>query len=199
MRGTKTLNGDHSIMNKYARQFSEILPALSENHELRDRVLQLIRSEPIPGKVLEGEGRTDTLRTILIDLVDGEGESLEGAVFKSEERLDRNDSVHASDNRVFASGWSERLMRTQLSRFYNQAVLLQLTENDAGAECFVPHTDIEHSASKCSAEIAGRWHQASTMLSALVENYSEGNWSKEPKIPEHPHCSHVVAPLESIG
>ena len=97
---------------------------------------------------------------------------------------------------MFASGWAERLVRTQFSRFYNQAVLQQLTAH-GDTECFVPHSASEQASSQCSQLLAGRTHNVQGLLTLLADSYALGQFSKTPKIPDHPHCTHVVRPAQA--
>ena len=182
------------MSKQFADNFFEIPMALAANDELRQAVIALIQSEPMPGKGLEDSSgsRLEAFRSILTDLANGEIK-LVVACQQTEERLPRYTSPHRSNNRVFPSGWAERLVRTQFSRFYNQAVLAQLQEE--GEEmCFVPHSDEQNPSSACTLHLAGRKHPVATLYARLINEYAKGNWSKEVKIPNHPHCTHVVSP-----
>jgi hypothetical protein len=177
----------------YAKEFSEISSALMENTELREAVLKLIDEQPVPGKVTEGEDRLARFKEVLRQLIRGEI-SLTEAYYRTETGLPRASSIYAINNRVFASGWAERLVRTQFSRFYNQAVLEQLI-SEGQTQCFVPHSSEEDRGSKCSMNLAGASHDINVLYNRLIESYARGNWSSDLKIPEHPHCTHVVAPV----
>ena len=183
------------MSNQYAEDFFEILDVLTINNELQRLIIALIESEPIPGKVLESNSgdRLGVFKDILIELVNGKV-SLDTAYQQTETKLPRHTSLHKSNSRVFPGGWSERLIRTQLSRFYNQAVLKQLLE-DGVENCFVPHSESEEASSRCTQELAGGQHPVATLYDRLIDNYSNGNWSREIKIPDHPHCTHVVRPI----
>lgn len=174
-----------------ASQYSEIPDALARNESLRDRALLLIGREAIPGKVTEGGTRLDDLRTLLGRVFRGEI-SAKAACSEIERVLPRAQSMHSANNRVFPDGWGERLVRTQVSRFYNQAVLELAIE--AGEETvFVPHSSEEEGASPCTQLLAGGHHDCRELLSRLSRAYSAGDFSmKDPKIPHHPHCTHVV-------
>ena len=173
-----------------ANDFNEILSVLSQNDELRSAVLRLAETEPVAGKVTEGGNRLAHFRQILQDLVNNEID-LQEAFLRVHDELPRNTSLHGNNNRVFPDGWEERLMRTQLSRFYNQAVMEKLLA-EGETECFVPHSSSEDSASPCSSQLAGRNQNLNTLHSRLVESYGQGNFSRDVKIPNHPHCTHVV-------
>lgn len=173
-----------------ANEFSEILPALSQNDEIRSAILSLIENEPVAGKATEGGDRLVRFRHILRDLTNN-AIGLQEAVLRVSGDLPRSSSLHIGNNRVFADGWEERLVRTQLSRFYNQAVMEMLLAEGA-TECFVPHSSSEDSASACSSQLAGRNQSLQTLHSRLVESYGRGDFSKDVKIPNHPHCTHVI-------
>lgn len=180
-------------MIKFASEFSEIPEALHNNLPLRDRVLLLINQKPIVGKVTEGGHRLEEFRKVLASLVKGEID-FHKALTEVETAIPRYTSIHSGDNRVFASGWPERLLRTQLSRFYNQAVMEEELSNGR-TECLVPPSNDEQASSKCSQLLAGKIHDINHLHRLLISSYEQGNWGKEPKIPDHPHCTHVVKPL----
>ena len=177
----------------YAKDFSEIIETVKKNPKLMKRIVSLIATESIPGKVLEGEGRLDSFRVILSDYFEGKY-SVDETISEVEFRLPRQYSAYENDNRVFAKSWAERLTRTQVSRFYNQAVLNEIIET-GGSECFVAHSSSEGADSKCSQQLAGSRHSASMLLERLVSSYRDGNWDKDVKIPDHPHCTHTVQPV----
>lgn len=177
---------------RYAREFKEIVPVLTENQDLRTEIVTLVDCEPMPGKVTEGGARIECLKIILHDLVAGKIDLVE-AYKRTERELPREDSVHGENNRVFPSGWAERLVRTQLSCFYNQAVLKRIV--DAGeTQCYIGHSSEEEASNPCS-RIAGEHHDARVMYDRLLQRYRQGDWSsKEVLIPNHPHCTHTVMP-----
>lgn len=177
----------------YASEFNEISNAVKGNEAIRLRIINLIGSEPILGKVIEGDGRIEELRTIISNFFAGNIE-INDAIKEVEFRLPRNHSPHENNNRVFPQGWAERLIRTSISCFYNQAVLTEILESGQ-TECFVAHSSSESSDSNCSQQLAGSRHNASTLLERLVDSYRKGNWGKDVKIPDHPHCTHTVQPV----
>ncbi|RTR30662.1 hypothetical protein [Shewanella atlantica] len=177
----------------YASEFSEIIECLKNNESLKVKILELIESEPIPGKVIEGEGRLEALRIILADFFNGKW-TVEESIQEVEFRLPRNYSPHENNNRVFPQGWAERLLRTNISCFYNQAVLMRIIESGS-SECYVDHSSAESADSNCSKNLAGRTHDASMLLDRLLKAYREGHWNKDVKIPDHPHCTHTVQPV----
>ena len=173
-----------------ANDFTEITATLSQNAALHNAVIALIASQPMAGKVTEGGNRLDLFRNILSDLVNG-NTSLDAASHKTQDELSPQTSLYASNNRVFPSGWAERLVRTQLSRFYNQAVMEKLLA-EGETQCFVPHSAAEDSGSSCSLQLAGSNQDLKTLHNRLVDAYEKGIWSQTVKIPNHPHCTHVV-------
>ncbi|RBP76814.1 hypothetical protein DET47_11582 [Shewanella putrefaciens] len=178
----------------YAKDFHEITESLRNNTSLKRKVLDLVQFEPIAGKVTTGGSRLNDFREILIDFFDLQID-LDATIAETERRLPRPQSMFSDDNRVFASGWAERLVRTQVSRFYNQAVLESIIESGSDG-CFVEHSANEQASSKCSQQLAGTTHSAQVMLARLKSSYGDGAWDKELKLPEHPHCTHTFSPLK---
>lgn len=183
----------HEI-TKYANEYSQIPAALAENEPLRRRMIALIDAQPMPAKALEGEGRTDVLRDILRELTLGRLDQA-GAIERVRTGLPPAKSPHANSTSVFPEDWDERLIRTNFSRFYNQAVLEELLERKE-TRCSVPHSSAEDPSNPCSRELAGRTHEVERLHSLLVQAHALGDWSnRDPKIPNHPHCTHVVKPI----
>lgn len=182
------------MLKVWAKEFDHIPAALAERTDLRELAIKLIDNQPIPGKVTEGEDRLLRFREILKMLFRGEI-TLHEAYRRTQAELPRANSIHSSNNKVFAEGWAERLVRTQFSRFYNQAVMEQLL-SEGQTQCSVPHSSAEDRGSKCSMLLAGRTHELKILYDRLVESYGRGNWTKDLKIPDHPHCTHVIAPVE---
>lgn len=177
----------------YANDFFEIVSVISGNSELKSQIENLMSTRPIPGKALEGSDREQKFREILIQICN-QAISLEDSYAIVEQTLPSSSSPHAGNNRVFPTGWGERLVRIQLSRFYNQAILEDL-HNKNIATCFIPHSDHEASDSSCTVNLAGKNASVPTLLALLIDTYENGNFSKEPKIPNHPHCTHVIRPV----
>jgi hypothetical protein len=176
----------------YANEFREILSVLAQNDMLWTRVIALIETEPMPGKVTEGAERLARFRGIMDRLVRGQLSLIE-AYSQVETDLPRSSSRYGHNNKVFAANWSERLVRTQLSRSYNQVVMefLQITGH---ARVFVPHSSEEDSTTSCSRQLAGRSHELGMLYDRLIKAYRLGIWDTGVKIPDHPHCTHVVRP-----
>ncbi|EMX0312997.1 hypothetical protein AAFZ98_003070 [Vibrio parahaemolyticus] len=178
----------------YAKDFYEIPESLKNNSSLKRKALDLVQSEPIAGKVTTGGSRLDDFREILIDFFDLKID-LNAAIAETKNKLPRQQSMFSGDNRVFASGWAERLVRTQVSRFYNQAVLESIIESGSD-DCFVEHSSNEQASSNCSKQLAGATHSAQVMLDRLKSSYGGGAWGKELKLPDHPHCTHTFSPVD---
>jgi hypothetical protein len=173
-----------------ANDFTEVLSVLSQNDELQSAVLALIIDQPMPGKVTEGEGRLEEFRVILTHLVKGQI-NLAEARAQTSVKLSRQASLHNGNNRVFPDGWESRLVHTQISRFYNQAVMEKLL-SDGKTQCFVPHSSAEAPDSPCSMHLAGSNHDLKTLYARLIDSYAKGKWTQDIKVPNHPHCTHVV-------
>lgn len=161
-----------------------------------DYVIESLRSYA-PGRCMgsrrRGGTRLQAFRKILCELVSGNISQEEG-IRRVETELCREQSFHRDNNKVFCHDWAERLIRTQLSRFYNQAVL-ELLRDKGETEVIVPNSSAEDPSSPCSQHLAGRSHEIQFLLSRLLESYELGQWNSDPKIPNHPHCTHVVRPL----
>lgn len=184
------------MSNLYANEFSDISATLAERKDLRQAVLQLIDNQPVWAKALEGGDRLTRFRTILKKLVTGEMDLIEAYQGTTVE-LPRDGSIHVHNNRVFPKDWAERLVRTEYSRFYNQAVMEKLLA-EGNTQCFVPHSSQEKPDSKCSIYLAGRVHDLKVLYDRLIEAHSKGNYSSDLKIPDHPHCTHVVTPVTNL-
>lgn len=186
---------DAVAVRVFAREFAEIPAVLRQNTDLCDSVYALVGSEPIAGKITEGGSRLTRFREIMERLVSGEI-GLEEAIERVRVYLGPDDSPHRWNRRVFPAGgvWAERLVRTQYSRFYNQAVLEALRA-DGEEKCFVPHSSAENATSPCTMHMTGSRHEVASLHHALVAAYRDGQWDQSPRIPDHPHCSHCVVPV----
>jgi hypothetical protein len=105
----------------------------------------------------------------------------------------RGSKWHASNRRVFAKNWPQRLVRTQLNRFYNQALLQHLLESNETL-CEVPRSSEERGDSRCSRELAGTTQEVRHLHERLLSVYARGEAASLPLVPDHPHCTHVVRP-----
>jgi len=181
----------------WAQEFRDIPATLEARPDLRVEMRRLLEANELPVKVTEGGDRRAQRRAILGALFDGTL-SLDQAVAETETRLARDGSPHRTSNRVFATGWAQRLIYTHTSVFYVWAVLDHLLA--AGeSRCFVPHSPAEATTSACSRLLAGRDHPADVLRDRLIDVYVHKEPSRAPLVPNHPHCTHVVAPLPGRG
>jgi hypothetical protein len=185
------------VPTTYAEDFSQILPVLSREADLRDAVLRLVENNAAVGKILDGAGRLAQHRLVMKRLVAGQTLWTQ-ALREAESQLSPTTSPHGGDRRVFPSGWRERYLRTQLSRYYNQAVM-ELLIADGRARCFVPHSRDEDPSTRCSTDLANRDHDLVVFHRRLVDGHERNRWSSDPTIPDHPHCTHVVRPTLQKG
>jgi hypothetical protein len=179
----------------WANEFKEIPQTLKDNPFLRERMIQLICGRRMAGKATEGAGRIEAIRAVLCDLVSG-SISLQESYRRVKLECSRRSSAYAQDRRVFCEDWAERLIRTQLSRFYSQSVLEFLKEVGQ-TECIVPHSSEEEWDSECTQALAGKQHLVAPFLQRIEESYEQGYWNSDAKVPHHPHCTHVVKPTLS--
>jgi hypothetical protein len=170
--------------------------ALRINEALRNEFRRLVETDGIAGKITEGEKRLAAFRAILADFAVGRL-TVEEVIAATRERLDPVSSPYAMDRRVFAHGWPERLARTQISRFYCQSVM-GLLIRQGETDCFIPHSSREKADSACSITLAGKRHQLQPLYELLTSNYRDGKWTQGVvKVPDHPHCTHVVRPCQN--
>lgn len=182
------------IMSSYASNFYEIPNALLNNSKLREHVVALMKKNNIIAKSLEGGKRLEKFRNILVSLAEGEL-TIEEAIKNVTSQLPAQNSDFSGNNRVFPNRWEERLIRVQFSRFYNQAVLESEKEKGKN-ECYIPISDVEDPNSLCSQQLANTQQNINLLLDRLKASYEEGDFkNKNPKIPDHPNCTHVVKPL----
>jgi hypothetical protein len=177
---------------EWASEFQDIPPTLAQRPDLRAAMRALLTQHEIPVKVTEGGDRRDRRKAIL-DALFGGDITLEQAVSETELRLARGDSPHRDNNQVFASGWAKRLVHTHTSVFYSWAVLDALITG--GVRCFVPHSSAEASTSSCSRQLAGRDHDPAVLRDRLMQCYVHKRLMRVPLVPNHPHCTHVAAPI----
>ncbi len=111
-----------------------------------------------------------------------------------EQILPRWGSPHAANNRVFCKRWGERLVRSTLSRLYVVGVL-HLLRDRGEAWCRVPHSPTEQRGHNCSDVLAGGVHRVDELLENVLHAERQDDWRVEPMVPDHPWCSHVVAPI----
>ncbi|HEX7837583.1 MAG TPA: hypothetical protein VF469_08985 [Kofleriaceae bacterium] len=177
----------------WAQQFHDIPRTLAVRPDLRAAMRRLLEQRELPVKATEGGDRRAQHRAILGALIEG-ALTLDQAAAEAETRLARETSPHRANNQVFASGWARRLIHSHTSVLYTWAVLDHLLA--AGqARCFVPRSPAETATSACSRLLAGRGHFAAVLRERLIAVHVARQNLREPLIPNHPHCTHVVAPL----
>jgi hypothetical protein len=179
---------------KWANNFDEIENTIAEREDIKKEMLTLIKERDIAGKVLEGGNRLNNFRLILKDLTEAKI-TFQQTIRKTELNLPQTSSIHRDNGRVFTADWAERLVKLQFSRFYNQAVM-NLLLNSGETQCYVPVTPTQRSDSTCAKELAGEIHSIKLLLTRLINSYENGNFSKDPKVPNHLHCSHVVKSIK---
>jgi len=178
---------------RWATQWSEILPTLAVRPDLRAAMLRLLEDHELPVKVTEGGDRRAQRRAILGALFGGTL-ALDEAIARTEQRLARDGSPHRTSNLVFATGWARRLIHTHTGVLYTWAVLDTLLA--AGQpRCFVPHSSAEAATSACSRLLAGQSHDAAILRDRLAQCYVAKQPPRAPLVPNHPHCTHVAAPV----
>ena len=180
---------------EWASEFRDILSTVAVRPDLRASMKALLEQHEIPVKVTEGGDRRARRKAILGALFGG-ALTLDQAIARTEVQLARDDSPHRTSNLVFATGWAKRLVHTHTSVLYTWAVLKALLA--AGqSQCFVPHSSAEAGTSACSRQLAGRAHDAATLRDRLVRCYVDKQVMRVPLVPNHPHCTHVAAPVPS--
>ena len=179
-------------MTEWAQDFYEIQDAVDASPELREDIFELVDGKQLHGQAFEGSERKESFRNILKRFFTGDID-LEESYRAVSSELPRRESQHASNNRVFPSGWEERLVRIQASRVYNQAVLMNLIEQGE-EECFVPHSPREDHDTACTQHLAGGAVNTQVLLDRLERQYDEADYHNEPLVPNHPHCTHTVTP-----
>jgi hypothetical protein len=179
-------------MTEWAQDFYEIQDAVGASPTLREDIDELVDSKPIHGQAFEGGDRKESFRDILKRFF-ARDINLEESYQAVSSELPRRESPHASNNQVFPSGWEERLIRIQASRFYNQAVLMNLVAQGK-EECFVPHSPNEDHDTDCTLNLAGGPANTQVLLERLERKYDEADYHNEPLVPNHPHCTHAIIP-----
>ena len=176
----------------FAKEFSDILESITVNQKIGDRMIDNVKTANFVGKIFEGGRREGVFRMILSNLFQGNLTETQ-AKNDIEKQLERSSSPHWDNNQVFPLDWVERNYRTQLSRFYNQAVLEHLEEKGE-RECYVYHATNE-SSEECIYIYAGKNHPVVDFLVNLIASYNNGDCSAKYKLPAHASCNHVVHPV----
>lgn len=179
-------------MTEWATFYDEIPDALANNDELREHTAGLVPEEPIIAKSLEGGSRTEDFREIIAAFLSGDidQETAEQQVW---DELPPRESPHRGNNQLFHHQWAERLIRSQGSRFYNQAVMEILVDRGV-TECYVPYSPRQDPDSACTQQLERGTHAVSDLLETLYEQQREGNWGIGVTIPGHANCTHTVVP-----
>lgn len=172
----------------YASAYSEIDSAISTNIAVKNEMLRLLSSIPqLAGKALQVQNNSSTFKALLNDY-------LQGTKTLAQLHSGMSSMSTTADNRTFATNWETRLIETTINFLYSHSVgtvLLALGQ----ADCHVPHTNTEQGNSHCTANMAGRNFNIPTILATNYGAYVNGIFVvPQDKIPNHPHCSHVVAP-----
>ncbi len=166
--------------------------------EIKSIVIELIKTKNISGKITEEQTRKKKFRIILEQLISGEIPTLESGYTKVATDIPESTSKYEGNRRIFSRDWAERHVRTQLSRFYNQAIMIFLIKSGE-KKCFVPHSPTEDVNSICTIYIAGKEHEIKLMCNKLIEIYENEKWDDKPLIiPQHPNCTHVVCPISGF-
>ncbi|MGV8162478.1 MAG: hypothetical protein ACP5N2_04075 [Candidatus Nanoarchaeia archaeon] len=180
----------------YASEFCEIQTALTNNASLRKRTVDLIKIKQIHNPTIEEEDRLKIFRDILVDFVTGEILSLDFTYARVEQKLPKIESKYAKDNKIFTKHWKEHLVKTQLSRFYNHAVLEELAENNY-KECFIPPAESAFHNYACMHSTNAKC-DVQELLQNIIDHYELNKENIHLILPEHPDCAHVVAPAHGI-
>lgn len=181
------------MQTKWANEFNEIFKVLPERNDIKEEMFRHIAFEPILGKAVEEKNRNERFKKILLDGID-KNLDFNDIHVNVKKKLGYLDSKYKENHRVFSQGWEARLLRTQISVFYNCSVL-SLLKKEGQTQCFIPHSQSEERGTNCSKN-AGKSHKIETLLYNLKDIYFKGNWdNKNFKLPDHPNCTHVVKPI----
>jgi hypothetical protein len=181
------------MARRWASEFRDIPATLRERPDLRAIMLQRLTAD-MPNKATQGPGRLQAFREVLVELIEGRLD-VAGAAAEVARRLPPEQSPHAANSHVFSRGWPQRIVHTHFSRLYSQAVLEQLALSGRTL-CTVPRSTEEAADSACARDLVGKQHDVAGFLYRLVETYVRGVKSTAPKVPAHPHCTHVAAPAD---
>lgn len=176
----------------WANNFFEIIPTLNKRPDILKIMSQLITSNNILGKSLEGGNRKSQFKDILLKAINNII-SLDSSYSLVEQKLPPSTSIYTSNTRVFSKNWGERLIRTNLSIFYNYSVLTFILSHGQ-SKCIIPHSDYEDPNSKC-IQYVSKVYDAQILLDSLINIYIKGHFTNSDyKVPHHPHCTHVIIP-----
>lgn len=180
-------------MTKWATYYDEIADAVAANDDVRSHALRLIPQEPIQAKSLDGGTRTNDFRDILTEIFKGniDQDAAEERVWAT---LPPSESPHHGNKQLFHKQWAERLLRSQVGRFYNQSVM-ELLDEQGETDCYVPKSPRQYQDSKCTQLLAGRQQPLGELLKYLYLQQREEKWEEGVTIPGHANCTHTVVPL----
>ncbi|WP_233565581.1 hypothetical protein, partial [Halorubrum sp. Atlit-26R] len=175
----------NALMTTWANSFFEVPDALAENDEVREISVELVDSEPIHAKAVEGGDREEQFREILRAFL-GTDLTYEEATERVRTELPRSESPHSHEtSTTFNKQWVDRLVRSEGNRFYNHAVLLVL--QDSGEErCYIPSFDDEDRQKKCTSLLAETEQSVDEMLENMRRAYRDEEWGSFPRIPYKP-------------
>ena len=182
-------------MTSWANYFFEVPDALAANDEVRETSVELVDSEPIHAKAVEGGDREEQFREILRAFLETDLTYVE-AKERVRTELPRSESPHSHEtSTTFNKQWVDRLVRSEGNRFYNHAVLLVL--QDSGEEwCYIPSFDDEDRQKKCTRLLAGTEQSVDEMLENMRRAYRNEEWDSFPRIPYKPNCRHTITPVQ---
>jgi hypothetical protein len=115
------------MTNDYGNGFLNLIPTLRRNPRLKEIMTSLVKTSVIISKATEEKEREEIFRSILLDFIDGKFNSFEEIYCEVENRLPRTSSKYADNSRVFSSDWAKRHVNTQLNRFYNEAIIADIS------------------------------------------------------------------------
>jgi hypothetical protein len=120
----------HNITTEvWATGHADLLETLVNRSELKRLMLHLIATERILEPELETPHRLGEFRRLLTAFLRDRSSDLTLVATRLESRLSPQDAVYRHSAGLFEPGWGARLLRRQLLRFYNQAVLRTLTDD----------------------------------------------------------------------
>ena len=181
-------------MEKYAKEFSEIKDCIVINKKIKQRMIKLINIKRIYGYVVEEENRERELKLILEKFCNNDEYLLNNGVTEIREKITRSESKYSNNNNVFRKTWENQLLKNQISRFYNQAVL-EILHDEGDEKFFVYPSKDQDPSGKCSIKFINKEWSINEILVNIERNYDEGKYDNSFKLPEHVNCSHVASPI----
>ncbi len=175
----------------YSSDFTEIPAVLSRNAELRAAVEKLIRSEPIPGKALEGGSRLDALRGVLLDLTNGRALASKTHTRKLSERCHGPARpMRTATGFSLKTGESVLCVHTLTSSTPVPSWKNCAQRATTGSSCHTPRLRSQ------TLHVRRGWPVPIKICRhcTIAPSPTTGTASDELKIPHHPHCTHTVKP-----